>query len=38
MKENKDKRSTMQKLVDDTFFLFLMILGAFCILIILVVV
>ncbi len=38
MKENKDKRSTMQKLVDDAFFLFLMILGAFCILIILVVV
>jgi len=38
MKEKKDKRSASQKLIDDAFFLFLMILGAFCVLIILVVV
>ncbi len=36
--ENKDKRSTTQKLIDDAFFIFLAILGIFCVLIILLVV
>ncbi len=38
MEENKDKRSDLQKLLDNAFFFFLILLGLFCVLIILLVV